>query len=210
MKDIIMIGANLDMIEFAEKLNYQVIGIIEKLEAENYYGYEVFGDDTVAEKILKKYQDVGIAIIPDNPIVRFKLYNHYKKFTNNFENLISDDVLISKYAKIGYGMVIQEKVKIMANAMIGNFTRLNTSAHVGNDSIVSDFCTLAPKTVIGGRSKIGRFTHLGISSTIVPGKEIGNNIVIGAGTVVTKNVSDDVVVVGNPGRVIRTNAANNA
>ncbi len=38
---------------------------------------------------------------------------------------------------------------------------------------------------------------------INPGVTIGNNVVIGAGSVVTKNLPDDVIAVGNPCRVLR-------
>ena len=38
----------------------------------------------------------------------------------------------------------------------------------------------------------------------MPGVTIGNNVVIGAGSVVTKNIPDDSVAVGNPAKVIKT------
>lgn len=46
---------------------------------------------------------------------------------------------------------------------------------------------------------------IGGGAIIMPGVTIGNNVVIGAGSVVTKNIPDDVIVYGNPCRVIREN-----
>ena len=50
---------------------------------------------------------------------------------------------------------------------------------------------------------IGENTWIGANVVIVPGIRIGKNVVIGAGSVVTKDIPDDVVAVGNPCRVLR-------
>ena len=46
---------------------------------------------------------------------------------------------------------------------------------------------------------------IGGGAIILPGVTIGDNVVIGAGSVVTKDIPDNVVAVGNPCRVIRKN-----
>ena len=50
---------------------------------------------------------------------------------------------------------------------------------------------------------IGENTWIGANVVIVPGIRIGKNVVIGAGSVVTKDIPDDVLAVGNPCRVLR-------
>ncbi|CAL8123857.1 unnamed protein product [Orchesella dallaii] len=51
--------------------------------------------------------------------------------------------------------------------------------------------------------KIGDNCWLGGMTVVLPGVTIGNNVVVGTGSVVTKDVPDDCVVAGNPARVIR-------
>ena len=51
--------------------------------------------------------------------------------------------------------------------------------------------------------RIGRNCWLGAGVIVLPGVTIGDNVVIGAGSVVTKNLPDNVVAVGNPCRVLR-------
>lgn len=51
---------------------------------------------------------------------------------------------------------------------------------------------------------IGNDVYIGNNVIILPGVRIGNRVVIGAGTIVTKNIPDNSVVVGVPGRVIKT------
>lgn len=50
---------------------------------------------------------------------------------------------------------------------------------------------------------IGDNVWIGGSVTILPGVTIGNNTTIGAGSVVTKNIPDNVVAVGNPCKVVK-------
>ena len=51
--------------------------------------------------------------------------------------------------------------------------------------------------------RIGRNCWLGAGVIVMPGVTIGDNVVIGAGSIVTRDISDNVVAVGNPCRVLR-------
>jgi acetyltransferase-like isoleucine patch superfamily enzyme len=51
--------------------------------------------------------------------------------------------------------------------------------------------------------KIGDDVWLGASSVVLPGITIGNGAVIGAGAVVTKDVPENAIMVGNPARLLR-------
>lgn len=55
-----------------------------------------------------------------------------------------------------------------------------------------------------GITKIGKYYLIGTKAIVLPGIEIGDHCVIGAGAVVTKNVPPNSLVVGNPAKVIRT------
>ncbi|MDO4492005.1 MAG: DapH/DapD/GlmU-related protein [Lachnospiraceae bacterium] len=55
-----------------------------------------------------------------------------------------------------------------------------------------------------GRVKIGNNVFVGASSVIMPGVTIGNDVIIGANSTVTKDIPDNSVVVGSPGRIIGT------
>lgn len=61
-----------------------------------------------------------------------------------------------------------------------------------------------PKFDTFGRIRIGNFVYIGNNSLIMPGVTIGNNVLIGAGSVVTKSIPDNVVVGGNPAHFICT------
>ncbi|MCP8853648.1 sugar O-acetyltransferase [Latilactobacillus sakei] len=61
----------------------------------------------------------------------------------------------------------------------------------------------ATKKEISGAITIGDHVWLGANVTILPGVSLGNNVVVGAGSVVTKSYPDNVILVGNPARVLR-------
>ena len=56
-------------------------------------------------------------------------------------------------------------------------------------------------------TKIGNNVFVGAGSIILPGVTIGNNVVIGAGSVVSQDIPDDSVAVGNPARVVKALSA---
>lgn len=55
-----------------------------------------------------------------------------------------------------------------------------------------------------GEVKIGNWVYIGSSALIMPGVTIGNNVLVAAGSVVTKSIPDNVVVGGNPAKILCT------
>lgn len=60
------------------------------------------------------------------------------------------------------------------------------------------------KIDVFGKIKIGNNVHIGLNSIIMPGVTIGDNCIIGAGAIVTKNVADNSIMVGIPAKKIET------
>ena len=101
------------------------------------------------------------------------------------------------YANYNLTILDVGKVKIGKNVMIAPNVSIYTAGHpLHPDSRNSGYEYGIPVT-------IGDNVWIGGSVTIVPDVHIGNNVVIGAGSVVTKDIPDNAVAVGNPCRVIR-------
>jgi acetyltransferase-like isoleucine patch superfamily enzyme len=115
---------------------------------------------------------------------------------------------LSDNVKIGPFVEIQSNVKIGKNTIISSHSFIPSGVEIGehtfiahgvmftNDTFNSDVIEdwNIKKTVVGDRVRIGS------NSTILPVK-IGNNVIIGAGSVVTKDIPDNVTVYGNPARI---------
>lgn len=73
----------------------------------------------------------------------------------------------------------------------------------GATILTHDACLNKPLNIVKyGKVKIGNNCFIAKNSIILSGTKIGNNVIVGAGCVVAKNVPDNVVVVGNPMRIL--------
>lgn len=99
-------------------------------------------------------------------------------------------IQIPKQTRVGYGLYIGHGGPII----------VNSSAIIGNNCNLSQFTTIGSNE--GQAAIIGDNTYIGPSVCIVEDVKIGNNVTIGAGSVVTKDVPDNATVVGNYAKVI--------
>ena len=122
---------------------------------------------------------------------------------------------ILKGAKIGERCVIGQNVNVDGGTVIGNNVKIQNNVSVYTGLIIEDDVFLGPSCVLTNvtnpRSQVNRHAlyektlirrgaTLGANSTIVCGVEIGRYAMIGAGAVVTKNIPDYAMMVGNPAR----------
>ena len=112
--------------------------------------------------------------------------------------LLSEDVEISQGAVICAGAIVTTHVRL------GAHTTLNLSVTVGHDTVIGDYCTLSPGVHVSGRVRVDEGVSLGTGAVLLPGVRVGAWSEIGAGAVVTKDISDHVVAMGVPARVTRT------
>lgn len=56
----------------------------------------------------------------------------------------------------------------------------------------------------GLKTKIGKRCFIGVNAIIMPGITIGDSVIVGAGSVVTKDIPNNCIVAGNPAKIIKT------
>lgn len=197
---VILVGGFHEIIELCEVSGKSIVGIIDNKLRGKYYGYEVLGDDSGATNVYKKYREIPLIISPDIPDIRKALVEYYCKIGFTFCNLLHPGASISKYAKIGNGVIIQNMVNVSTNVIIHDFVKINSCANIMHDTIVDSYSTIAPNAVLLGRVRISKSCYIGSNSIILPDREIGSKAIVGASAVVTKNVKNGITVVGNPAR----------
>ena len=120
-----------------------------------------------------------------------------------FTTAIHPTAVVSPSAKIGEGTVVMAGAVINADAVIGRHCIINTGATIDHDCLIEDYCHIAPGVNVSGATHIGLGTWVGVGSCIIQCLTIGQNCMIGAGSVVVNNIPDNVVAFGNPCSVRR-------
>ena len=124
---------------------------------------------------------------------------------------IRENNSIGNNVSVGTLSIIEHSVKI------GNDVRIHSGAFIPEFSIIEDSAWIGPRVVLtnskypardDSKEKlsgvyISKKAIIGANVTILPGVTIGENSVIGAGSVVTKDVEDNVIFAGNPASFIK-------
>ena len=122
------------------------------------------------------------------------------------ENKIGDDFKIWSNSIVDYGCKIGNNVKIHSNCYVAQFTRIEDDVFMAPGvTIANDLhpgCPFSQKCMRG--PLIGRGVRIGVNATLLPFVKIGHNSLIGAGSVVTRDVPFGSVVFGNPARIVKS------
>ena len=120
-------------------------------------------------------------------------------------NRIGDNVSIGTLSVIEHHVEIADRVRIHTQVFIPEFSILEEGCWIGPNVVFTNAkYPLSPgvKDQLVGPI-IRRGAKIGANSTLLPGVVIGENALVGAGSVVVRDVPAGAVVVGNPARVIR-------
>jgi len=134
-------------------------------------------------------------------------------FVNAYGCEIGDRSKIGTFVEIQKGATIGKDCKISSHTFICEGVHIGDGVFVGhNVSFIND---MFPRAVNADGSmqtdddwemvttKIGNRVSIGTSATILGGITIGDNAIVGAGSVVTKEVPENAIVAGNPARIKR-------
>jgi len=137
-----------------------------------------------------------------------------RDFTNLYGCEIGDDVRIGTFVEIQKGAKVGKRCKISSHSFICEGVTLEDDIFIGHNVVFTN--DRYPRATNGNgrlqtdadwtclRTLIKRGASIGSGTTLLCGITVGENAMIGAGSVVTKDVPPGAVVAGNPARVIRS------
>lgn len=116
------------------------------------------------------------------------------------ENTIGNRLSIWNNSTIDYGCTIGDRVRIHCNVYVAQFTTIEDDVFLAPGvMIANDPHPLCHVHLQGPTIKKG--ARVGMNATLLPGVTIGEDVLVGAGANVTKDVPAGAIVVGNPARI---------
>jgi len=173
-------------------------------------------DAEIGDYVLIGHGEGEKTVIGDNAKIRSHTVIYAgTKIGNNFQT--GHGVLVREKNEIGNDVSIGSHTVVEHSVKIGNNVRIHSSAEIPEYTVLEDDVWIGPQAVLTNsrypRSKNSKETRkgplikknakIGANATILPGVTIGENALVGAGSVVTKDVPASKVVVGNPAHVIK-------
>jgi sugar O-acyltransferase (sialic acid O-acetyltransferase NeuD family) len=135
--------------------------------------------------------------------------NYKKKYSEiildkggEFITLQHKNAIVYGSSKVGKGCLVFQGVTVSADVTVDDFVALQPMVFLGHDTRVGKWSHLNTGSICCGFVGVGELTTVHTGAIIAPKKKVGNHVIVGAGSFVTRNLKDDVTVLGNPARKI--------
>jgi|ERR1051326_4089087 sugar O-acyltransferase (sialic acid O-acetyltransferase NeuD family) len=163
-------------------------------------GIPVLGDDTWC----RNNSDSSLRFICaiGDPKIRYQVVNKLSAMNCKFASVVHPDVRIPNSVKIGDGTVIMAGTQFTTDVTIGSHVVVYVNCSITHDVRVGDFCVIPSGCTLSGESVLEEGVLLGAGVNVLPRKRIGAWAIIGAGSVVTRDIPGNTTAVGVPCRVI--------
>lgn len=122
-------------------------------------------------------------------------------------------VTIREYSKIGTHCRIGTVSDLQGHLEIGNYCWLHSNVHIGQQSKLGNFVFVYPYVVftndptppsnICKGPTVGDYSQIAVFSVLLPGVTVGKHCLVGAGSIVGKNVEDYQLVIGSPAKAVK-------
>ena len=123
-----------------------------------------------------------------------------------FPILIHPAASVSRRARLADGVVVLAGAVVGPEAVVGECVLLNTRSSLDHHGKMAAFASLAPGVCTGGRVSIGEGSAICLEAQVIHGRRVGANSVVGAGSLVLRDIPENSLAWGVPARVIRQRA----
>ena len=155
------------------------------------------------EQFLKKSHYFVTCIGNDFGMARYFISKELESKKIKPLSIICKSSYVNNEKLLGKGVQIFPNAVVQNNAKVGDYSILNTGAILEHDCICGNGVHIMPGAVIGGNSVIDDYVSIGLNATVLPKVKVGEGAIVGAGSVVTKDVKKNEVVVGSPAKLTK-------
>lgn len=185
---------------------FEVVGFLDNDQnkiGKTFRGHAVLGEIKNAAGLVDLDEVNFLNLITRDCATRLITSREVAGLGGRFTNLIHPYVNLEQ-VEIGTGVYIQENVILQAESVIGNNCAINAGSIISHETKLGNTVFLAPGCHLAGCIEVEDGVFFGIGAIVMPRIKIGKWSVIGAGSVVIRDVPPYSVVAGNPARIIKT------
>ena len=209
MKKLLIYGATfVDTIRLVHKINmhvptWEIAGVIDdnpELLNARICGYPVLGNHEYLKEYIARFPDIYVFNNVNPSIAIHKIIGErIDALQVPVPSLIHPDI-DTECVTIGKGVFIPQGCIIGCNTAIGDYVTFRYGVIVSHDVQVGDYAFIGPGSVCTSHTVIEPETYLGACSTVINGAIIGRGSMVGASTLINKNIRSGATVVGIPAR----------
>lgn len=190
----------------AVKDEWEIIGFLNDFVTGPINGYPVLGKiDFNTVQDLLSCDDVHFIWTLFSTKLNFKFLPRLTALQiplERFATVVHPTAVVSKFAKMGYGVNVQPCVNIGPNVTIGNHIHIFAQAMIGHNAVLDDYGYVANNACVGAHVHLREGAYIGTNCSLIENITLGEWALVGMGAVVLKDVPPYTKVVGNPARVI--------
>ncbi|MFA6201472.1 MAG: NeuD/PglB/VioB family sugar acetyltransferase [Bacteroidales bacterium] len=197
-KSICIFGAGgfaQEMIFLATELGYKVDACLDI----NNIGSTVYNIPVRNEDYFDINKHLAVVAIA-SPKIRKPITERLVASGAEFVMLVHPSAIISPGVIIGRGSIVCAFCFISNGVILGKWTQLNWATTIGHEATLGDFITTAPGVHISGTVHMGDSVYMGTNSAIIDKLSITSNVVIGAGAVVVRDITESGTYIGVPAK----------
>lgn len=166
-------------------------------------GVPVLGDDEQLDAIRARGVQYAFVAIGDNR-VRHLLIERVRRAGFRLAQAISPRATVSPSAQLSDGVAVMPGAHVGTETRLGEGVIVNTRAVVDHDGCLEACVHIGPAAALAGNVHVGEQAFVATGSSVIPHMRIGARTIVGAGSVVVRDLPSDVVAYGSPARAQRS------
>lgn len=167
-------------------------------------GLPVLGKISDAKKFEEEgYMFINAILRIDGQKERIDLFESLGIKRESLATFIHPSAYVAPTVELGRGCAILPGACISPGTKIGDNSLIMVAASIGHSNNIGEYCHVAAQACVGSYLKVGKGVHFGLNCTIRENLIIGDYATIGMGAVLTKNVGEKEIWVGNPAKLLR-------
>lgn len=195
-------GAGKEIREIAEQLGRweKIVFIDDISECGKFKNIDRINFEAFKQEYSIKQSEIIIGL--GEPSYKKMLYDKVIACGYHLINIIHPSAIISPTSHLGKGIVIKAGAVISSDAIIEDNVSIEENAVIAHDAIVHRHSQISALVMVAGYCEIGERTFIAINVPIRDRVKIGGNTIVGIGSAVIRDIPDNVIVYGNPARII--------